>query len=76
MTAHNEIAPTSVEFSRDKDGRFHREDGPAIIYSNGTREWWLHGIDITVEVESWMKLLGISWPWDEEIQTQFLLAWG
>ena len=21
----------------------HREDGPAIEYANGTREWWLDG---------------------------------
>jgi hypothetical protein len=23
--------------------KFHREDGPAITYSDGAVEWWLHG---------------------------------
>ncbi len=26
-----------------KNGRFHREDGPAKIRSNGFKEWWLDG---------------------------------
>jgi len=25
------------------DGWRHREDGPAVIYSNGDRAWWLNG---------------------------------
>jgi hypothetical protein len=24
-------------------GKLHREDGPAIEYSNGNKEWWLSG---------------------------------
>jgi len=24
-------------------GRLHREDGPAIEYANGTKEWWVNG---------------------------------
>ncbi len=27
------------------DGKLHREDGPAREYSDGTKEWWLHGIE-------------------------------
>ena len=23
------------------NGKLHREDGPAVIYANGTKEWWL-----------------------------------
>lgn len=26
-----------------KDGKFHREDGPAIEYNNGTKHWYQHG---------------------------------
>ncbi len=26
-----------------KDGKFHRLDGPAVIYSNGSKEWWQNG---------------------------------
>jgi hypothetical protein len=25
------------------NGKLHREDGPAIEWSNGTKEWWLNG---------------------------------
>ncbi len=27
-----------------KNGWFHRKDGPAVIYSDGDKEWWLNGI--------------------------------
>lgn len=27
-----------------KDGRLHREDGPAVIRQNGTQIWYLDGI--------------------------------
>ncbi len=26
-----------------KDGKYHREDGPAIKYPNGTGDWYLNG---------------------------------
>ena len=25
------------------NGRFHREDGPAVEYADGSKEWWLNG---------------------------------
>ena len=25
------------------DGQLHREDGPAVVCSSGTREWWQNG---------------------------------
>ena len=28
---------------RDKDGELHREDGPAVIWPDGTRHWYWHG---------------------------------
>ena len=30
----------------------HRVDGPAVIYPDGTKEWWLHGKTVT-EAEVW-----------------------
>ena len=29
---------------KDEKGRFHREDGPAIIYKDGTKKWYKHGL--------------------------------
>lgn len=26
-----------------KEGKTHREDGPAVEYYNGTKEWWIDG---------------------------------
>jgi hypothetical protein len=26
------------------NGKFHREDGPAIIYPNGDKEWYINGV--------------------------------
>lgn len=26
-----------------KDGRLHSDDGPAVLYANGTAEWWRDG---------------------------------
>lgn len=26
-----------------KDGLLHREDGPAVEYTNGTKQWWING---------------------------------
>ena len=52
----------------------YREHGPAIIYSTGYQEWWINDIDITEEVKNWMKTQNINWPWDNEIQAQFLLT--
>ena len=26
-----------------KNGKLHREDGPAIIYAHGSQEWWVNG---------------------------------
>jgi hypothetical protein len=28
---------------RNKSGKFHRLDGPAIEYTDGTKEWWQNG---------------------------------
>jgi hypothetical protein len=27
----------------DSNGKLHRDDGPAVIYADGTKEWFQHG---------------------------------
>lgn len=27
---------------KNKNGELHREDGPAVMWENGTKEWWIH----------------------------------
>ena len=31
------------------NGKLHREDGPAIEWANGDKEWWLNGEEVTEE---------------------------
>jgi hypothetical protein len=58
------------------DGQLHRLDGPAVIHADGSQEWWLHGKNMTDEIKSWMRSLGVACPWDDDVAAQFLLAWG
>ena len=30
-----------------KGKEFHRDDGPAAIFPDGTEEWWQHGVKLT-----------------------------
>jgi hypothetical protein len=34
--------PDRIEY-RNKLGQRHREDGPAVEFSDGTKEWWING---------------------------------
>ncbi len=29
---------------RNEQGRLHREDGPAVEWADGTKEWWVNGL--------------------------------
>jgi hypothetical protein len=55
------------------NGKRHRFSGPAIIQSDGRRDWWVHDINITNEVNKWMKENNITWPFDENALMQFKL---
>jgi hypothetical protein len=37
-----EVASEGI-FWRNEKGEYHREDGPAIEWSSGAKEWWLNG---------------------------------
>jgi hypothetical protein len=43
-----------------RNGGFHREDGPAVSHSDGTKDWYLNGIRIPcttqVQFERLLKL--------------------
>ena len=76
---HREDGPAWINQYGDQEwhqhGRYHRIDGPAYMGSDGTQEWFINDRDITQEVEQWMKLKEITWPWDEQTQVEFLLTW-
>jgi hypothetical protein len=33
----------TITYRRRTDVLLHREDGPAVIWDNGTKEWWIDG---------------------------------
>ena len=35
------VTPEKTEYR--KGGKLHRNNGPAIIYADGSKEWWLNG---------------------------------
>ena len=55
-------------------GRRHRTDGPAIICANGSEYWYVNGEEITHQIQDWMKLKGVTWPWDTATQMEFVLT--
>lgn len=42
------------------NGKCHRLDGPAVIYPNGCRVWWINNHDITKYIIPWAEDLGID----------------
>ena len=44
-----------------KNGKYHREDGPAIEYATGDKEWWLnnkyYGYNNDFTNESWKRFI-------------------
>ena len=75
---HREDGPAIIWGDSSEEWRFngelHRTDGPAVIWSNGNQEWYINGKDITTDVQKWMRRQNISWPWNDEIQAQFVLT--
>lgn len=41
-------------------GKRHRLDGPALLWISGIEDWFINGCDVTNEITSWTKELGID----------------
>lgn len=57
------------------DGLQHRLDGPSYISPKGIHVWYIQGLQVTTEVEQWMRVREVAWPWDESTQVEFQLTW-
>lgn len=44
MTSTYKINERGTTWQYNEKGQFHREDGPAIEWADGTKEWWLRGL--------------------------------
>lgn len=52
MKQKNEFSATIIIYSGEtkkwyKNGKLHRDDGPAVEYSDGYKEWFLNGEKIS-----------------------------
>jgi hypothetical protein len=57
-----------------KSGLPHRTTGPAAIYPNNKHEYRINGVNITEEVESWLKTRKYKYPFTSEQQVEFVLT--
>ena len=37
------------------NGVYHREDGPAMEFADGHKEWWVNDYPMTKEIAQWAK---------------------
>ena len=53
---HRVDGPASIEAGFAEcwflNGVRHREGGPAVLYQDGTREWWTHGKKVSEPTET------------------------
>jgi hypothetical protein len=57
-----------------KNGLRHRTTGPAVIYPSYKHEYWVNDVNITKEVESWLKSRKYKYPFTPEQQVEFVLT--
>jgi hypothetical protein len=57
-----------------KNNLRHRTTGPAIICPNDIHEYWINGVDITAEVNAWLKSRKYKAPFTPEQQVEFTLT--
>ncbi len=56
---------------KDRDSRLHRDDGPAVIWTDGTQEWWWHGGLHRDDGPAWIFSDGKQkWYWHGEEVTE------
>ena len=54
------MRPWKREKSKDQkkwyiNGKPHRLDGPAVIFSNGVSIWYFHGICVSIVITKWAE---------------------
>jgi hypothetical protein len=59
-----------------KNGKWHRLTGPAIIRTINKREYYIDGVNITKEVDAWLKTRKYTYPFTPEQQVEFTLTFG
>ena len=58
------------------NGKYHREDGPAIIINGSIQKYYINDKNITEEVEEWIKENKIPKDWNNSHKLLFKLTFG
>jgi hypothetical protein len=58
------------------NGHRHRTTGPAVIKPHNKHWYWINGVNITKEVESWLETYQYKYPFTLEQQVEFTLTFG
>ena len=43
MKPRKTVSSGDIQVWRDRNDQLHREDGPAVIYPDGSEDWYWHG---------------------------------
>ena len=57
-----------------KSGLQHRVTGPAVIWPNKEEAYWINGVDVTKDVNAWLKTRKYKYPFTFEQQVEFALT--
>ena len=55
----------AIKIYKNKNGQYHRTDGPAIIYDNGIKEWYKDGKRHRINGPAFIGLNGTKSWWIE-----------
>src|SRR4051812_48062536 len=55
------------------NGELHRLDGPAVESITGYKSWYVNGNLITYEVNQWLEGNNYTYPFNAEVQLEFIL---
>lgn len=50
-----ELWSNGIQVCKNDEGKLHREDGPAIIWSNGYTDWWYNGTPLSYTFRKWCR---------------------
>ena len=57
-----------------KNDKLHRSCGPALIRPNNQHQYWINDVNITTDVEAWLKSRKYKAPFTPEQQVEFALT--
>ena len=65
--------PHGDKFWKNNQGQLHKTDAPAVELSDGSKFWYIYGIELTEEeFDNWVKNNGTDW--NDELETLFKLT--